>query len=104
MSEDPVDLSSLDPDNDPSAADQFVSAVLRRVDARGRPRAPDAFVGVWALWRPLLVAAAAMLAILARDAVRGRAPQPAAARTVAEAVGIPPEFLNRMQNERGGVR
>jgi len=67
MDSDKFDLSPLDPMRDPSRWQSVVGATLTRVDAamqRRAQRSDDAF-GLIASWRrPLLVAAAALLAIL----------------------------------------
>ena len=93
MEDHPLDLSSLDPDTDPLAADRFLTAVMSVVAMRERPTDPDVLTGVWMLARPLLLAASVMLALATAVAVRDRSARIEPARTVAEAVGIPPEFL-----------
>ena len=96
--EDPVDLTALDPDSTPGAEDRFVGAVMARVgvhapayDARANPF--DPCWGAWSLARPVLIAASIVIviagAVLARSAA---APDPRP-QTVAESVGVPPEFL-----------
>ena len=90
---DPVDLTALDPDADPSAEERFVSAVMTRIAAQPNPYPPrvDLLWGVWSLARPALIAAsvatvAAGVYIARSSADNGRP------RTVAESVGVPPMF------------
>ena len=96
--EDAVDLTPLDPDSAPGAEDRFVDAVMARVSASGPSHLAsaspfDLFWGAWSLARPVLIAASIVIVIasvvLAR---RAAAPDPRP-QTVAESVGVPPEFL-----------
>ena len=94
MHDDPIDLTPLDPDADPGAEERFVGAVMSRISARGNPYPVrvDALWGAWSLARPILLAASLAIAIagsfVAREKwVEGRGPL-----TVAESLGVPPEF------------
>jgi hypothetical protein len=89
----PIDLRALLPGNDAAAEAKFVGGVMERVGRPPRQRSPiDPLWGVWSLARPLLTAAAIVLALAGGLRVRTRRPVDAP-NTVAEAVGIPPEFL-----------
>jgi hypothetical protein len=97
----PIDLRAIDPDRDPLAEERLVARVMARV-ATSRLVPPDVLSGAWSLHRPLAYAASALILIgLAFGNLRppARTGTPA---TVAEALGVPPEFLARWQ--RGGGR
>jgi hypothetical protein len=51
--DDKLNLSALDPDADPRAAERFVQSVMGRVEARPRPEVlpADPLVGIWSLAR-----------------------------------------------------
>ena len=81
MHDDPIDLTPLDPDADPSAEDRFVGAVMSRIAARANPypMRVDALWGAWSLARPVLVAASIAIVVAgvvdrAREARRGARP------------------------------
>lgn len=96
MSDDPLDLSALDPDaGDPGAEARFVDAVMTRVVARGTryPMRADPLWGVWSLARPLALAASLAIAVAGVLAVRALRPSRVAPDTVAESVGVPPELI-----------
>lgn len=90
-----LDLHALDPDADPAAQARFIDAVMTRVAEQRTlyPAPADPLWGVWSLARPLIAAAAVLLVVAGAMTVRARQPRPDVPRTVAEAVGIPPEFL-----------
>ena len=93
MHDDPIDLTPLDPDRDLGAENRFVGAVMARVGASETvyPMRVDALWGAWSLAKPVLVAASIAIAIagsfIARATTESDAP-----RTVAESVGLPPQF------------
>lgn len=98
----PLDLTAIDTSNRRDEA-QFVDAVMARVYAR--PSSPAAHIGpLWALWsmsRALTVAAALVaiaLFVYARPWDTGRGGRPA---TVAESIGVPPEFLALLSRNGG---
>ena len=94
MHDDPVDLTSLDPDTDAGAEDRFVGSVMTRIAAvpNPYPLPVDVLWGASALARPVLLAASIAIAaagiVLVRDARDGSG----GPRTVAESVGMPMEF------------
>ena len=93
MHDDPIDLTALDPDQDPSAEDRFVGAVMSRVDSSATlyPMPVDALWGAWSLAKPVLIAASIAIAVAGSLIARG--PNVSnAPRTVAESVGLPPQF------------
>ena len=93
MHDDPIDLTGLDPDLDPGAEDRFVGAVMSRLESDETiyPVRVDALWGAWSLAKPVLIAASIAIAVagsfIARAANEANAP-----RTVAESVGLPPQF------------
>ena len=92
--DDKVNLSAIDPDADPAAADRFVSDVMSRVEARPRPEAmpADPLIGVWSLLRsPAIAAGILLVAAAGTFALRQR--QPDRPQTIAQAMGVPGEFL-----------
>jgi hypothetical protein len=95
MHDDPIDLTPLDPDADPLAEERFVRAVMSRTAVRPTPYAGriDVLWGASSLARPVLIAASVVIvlagALVARAARDGRDTRPL---TVADAVGLPPEF------------
>jgi hypothetical protein len=94
MPDEPIDLTPLDPDADPGAAERFVETVMSRIASRANPYPPrvDALWGASSLARPVLIAAS--VAIVAAGIVLVRESRSAAAgpRTVAESLGVPPMF------------
>jgi hypothetical protein len=94
MPDDPIDLTPLDPDADPSAEDRFVGAVMSRIAARANPypMPVDALWGVWSLARPVLVAASIAIVVAGLSIVRARRDESRGPLTVAESLGVPPEF------------
>ena len=96
--EDAVDLTPLDPDSVPRAEDRFVDAVMARVSASAPSQPPsanpfDPFWGAWSLARPVLIAASVVIVIASVVLVRGATAPDPRPQTVAESVGVPPEFL-----------
>ncbi len=91
--ETPFDLSALDPDRDPTAQERLVRDVLHGRQRR-YPAQPESLVSVWAtsphLGIVLLAMAATLLLIVGMDRRDDTAPP----RTVAESLGVPPEFLD----------
>ena len=93
MHDDPIDLTPLDPDQDRGAEDRFVDAVMSRVGSSASvyPMRVDALWGAWSLAKPVLIAASIAIAVagslIARATSESNAP-----RTVAESVGLPPQF------------
>src|SRR5215207_11714646 len=93
MHEDPIDLTPLDPDADPGAEDRFVGAVMARIAMQHNPYpvGVDVFWGAWSVARPVLVAAS--IAIVVAGVLMTRTPtDDGSPMTVAESVGVPPEF------------
>ena len=89
-----LDLSALDPDADATAADRFVGAVMERVALRPRPETmpSDPLVGIWSLVRsPALAAGILIVAALGAYGLRQQSSDHP--RNIAEAMGVPPEFL-----------
>ena len=93
MHDDPIDLTGLDPDQDPGAEDRFVGAVMSRVDSSATryPVRVDPLWGAWSLAKPVLIAASITIVVagsfIARATRESNAP-----RTVAESVGLPLQF------------
>ena len=93
MHDDPIDLTPLDPDQDPGAEDRFVGAVMSRVGSSATlyPMRVDPLWGAWSLAKPVLIAASIAIAVagslIARSTNESTAPL-----TVAESVGLPPQF------------
>jgi hypothetical protein len=98
MPDDPIDLAPLDPDADPGAEDRFVSAVMSRIAARANPypMRVDPLWGAWSLARPVLVAASVAILIAGVSIVRARRDEARGPLTVAESLGVPPEFQRVM--------
>lgn len=93
--EDPrIDLSAIDPDRDPAAADRFVASVMARVAARPLPAAmpADPLIGIWSMLRTPAIAAGVVLAV-AVGALGIRMNRDEPPRTIAQAIGVPVEFL-----------
>jgi hypothetical protein len=92
--DDKLNLSALDPDADRAAAERFVGAVMARVDNRPRPESmpADPLVGIWSLMRsPAIAAGIILVAALGTLALRQR--QPRGPQTIAQAMGVPADFL-----------
>jgi hypothetical protein len=94
MSDDPMDLTPLDPDADPGAEERFVSAVMTRISSgpSAYPVRVDALWGVWSLARPVLIAASVAIVAAGIAMARASSDAPRAPLTVAESVGVPPVF------------
>ena len=106
MHDDPIDLTALDPDADPRAAEHFVGAVMSRIASRPNlyPVHVDVLWGAWSLARPVMIAASIAIVVagvfIARTARDARGPL-----TVAESLGVPPAFqasLATASPETGG--
>jgi len=100
----PLDLrrlrQSLPPDS-PASEEAFVAAVMEKVRHRGAPaRVADPLVGLRDLALPFLAAASLLIAaaIAWHERVETAEHRP---RSVAEAVGVPPEFLDDAARRRG---
>lgn len=93
MHDDPIDLTPLDPDADPGAEDRFVGAVMARVGSSANlyPMRVDALWGAWTLAKPVLIAASIAIAV-AGSLIARATNESAAPRTVAESLGVPPQF------------
>ena len=92
--DDKLNLSALDPDTDPKAADRFVEVVMGRVETRPRPEVlpADPLVGIWSLARsPAIAAGILLVAAVGTYALRQRRPEHPS--NIAQAMGVPPEFL-----------
>jgi hypothetical protein len=90
-----LDLSPIDPDRDPVAADRFVNEVMARIGTRPVPAAmpDDPLVGIWSLMRsPALAAGIVIAAALGAYGLvkRNSSDRP---QTIAQAMGVPAEFL-----------
>ena len=98
MPDDPIDLTLLDPDADPGAEDRFVDAVMSRIAARANPypMRVDALWGAWSLARPVLVAASIAIAVAGLLLVLAKREEARGPLTVAESLGVPPEFQREM--------
>lgn len=83
----PVDLSALAPVTSDEA---FARNVIAEVRRRGLVVAIDPLLGIGYFTRPVLLAAAALALLLVW---RGTNPATRRPASVAEAVGVPPEFL-----------
>lgn len=90
-----VELRPLDPDLDPQAAGRFVDQIATRIGARGAcARVPvDPLYGLWALPRPLLVAASIIGLALVGIASRAGSRESGAPSTTAESIGVPLQLL-----------
>ena len=87
MSEDPLDLSPLDPTRGP-AFDDRVAAIVREA----RVGAAPTIVGYLSRWtRPALVAAAVIALVSGIPLLRQNAPP--VGGTTAEILGVPPGFV-----------
>ena len=100
---DRLDLSALDPDIDGDAADRLVRNVRAGCQQR-YPAAPELLMSVWttsprALLGVLAVAATVLVAVRLTGTSRMTPPT-----TVAESIGVPPEFLDRVAQPRGSDR
>ena len=96
MTEDQIDLSPLDPDADPVAEGRFVDAVMARVVARpqGARLHIDPLIGVWSIMRSPALAAGIVIAVaVGALGLRMKSSVEAKPVTVAEALGVPAEFL-----------
>jgi hypothetical protein len=91
-----IDLSALDPDRDPAAADRFVAGVMGRVATRPVPSAmpADPLIGIWSMLRSPAIAAGVIIAVAvgALGVRMNRADE--SPRNVAQAIGVPVEFLD----------
>src|SRR4051812_43542143 len=95
-----IDLRALDPDADPGASDRFVDGVMARVGSMPVPRSmpADPLIGIWSLLRSPAIAAGIVAAIaLGAVSVRMRQANDRP-QTLAQAVGVPPEFLMAAQS------
>ena len=106
MHDDPIDLTPLDPDADPGAEDRFVGAVMSRISDRANPYPVrvDALWGAWSLARPVLVAASIAIVVAGLLIARAKRDEVRGPLTVAESLGIPPEFrgVMAMPTSNGG--
>ena len=103
-SDEKISLRSLDPDTDPQAEGRFVDAVMARIAGGNRvyPLPADPLIGVWWLVKPALIAASLTMVISAGVLARSRPQIHRGPVTVAEAVGIPPEFMSPNQRDNSG--
>ena len=92
--DDPVDLAPVAFDRHPDAEERFVRAVMSRIDAAGSmPENVGPFAGVALYSRFFAIAASLIVLITGAEFLRQRADSGSGPRTVAEAIGVPPEFL-----------
>ena len=102
MQDDPLDLTALDPDADPSAEERFVGAVMARVAAKPNPypMSADVLWGAWSVARPVLLAASIVIVIAGVALARESSAEPRGPLTVAESLGVPMEFRTLGAGER----
>ena len=102
MHDDPIDLTPLDPDQDPGAEDRFVGAVISRVGSSATlyPLRVDALWGAWSLAKPVLIAASIAIAVAGSFIARA-SNEPGSPRTVAESVGLPLQFRSGLVAQPG---
>lgn len=101
----PVDLTPLAHALDANSH-EFTASVMARVAAVARPPASriDPLWGLWSMKRGLALSGAALVVLLLAARARDEGP-PAAPATVAESLGVPPEFralLVETRDEGGG--
>jgi hypothetical protein len=88
-----LDLRALDPDMDPFAAERFASSVMSRIArSAALPVIPlDPLYGLWSMAPAFLIAASIVIvATLGVHLPRSRTGPPT---TIAEAVGVPADYL-----------
>jgi hypothetical protein len=94
--EDRIDFSALDPDAGGSGEERFVRGVMDRVGGRTAPSRMglDPLVGIWTLMRSPALAAGLLIAVaIGAVELKLRTEASAAPTTVAQAIGVPAEFL-----------
>lgn len=106
MHDDPIDLTPLDPDADPGAEERFVGAVMSRVAGRPQPYPVrmDPLLGAWSLARPVLVAASLTIVVAGYFLARATRDNARGPLTVAESLGVPPEFQAVLTSTGGQPR
>jgi hypothetical protein len=94
MSDDPLDLTALDPDADSGAEERFVGAVMARIATQPNPYPVrvDVLWGAWTLARPVLIAASLVIVAAGVIVVRRASAVARGPLTVAESLGVPPGF------------
>ena len=94
MTDDPFDLTPLDPDHDPGAADRFVAGVMGRIAANPDPYPVPVGVvwGMASMVTPVAIAATVILALAATLMLRSGPSGPPVPETVAESIGVPDLF------------
>jgi hypothetical protein len=94
MSDDPLDLTALDPDADSGAEERFVGAVMARIATQPNPYPVrvDVLWGAWTLARPVLIAASLVIVAAGVSVARRASAVARDPLTVAESLGVPPGF------------
>jgi hypothetical protein len=95
MMDEPIDLQPLDADRIPGSDRRFVDAVMSRVGAMPLPASQvDPLAGVGSSALAIGIAASLAIFAIAATAIREPVPSfPSAPRTIAESIGVPPDFL-----------
>jgi hypothetical protein len=94
MSDDPLDLTALDPDADSGAEERFVGTVMARIAMQPNPYPVrvDVLWGAWSLARPVLIAASLVIVAAGVIVARATSAVDRGPLTVAESLGVPPGF------------
>lgn len=104
--ESPIDLTPL-ADAVPADGDRFTASVMARVAAVARTPASriDPLWGLWSMRRGLAFTGAALVVLLLATRERDGG-TPEAPATIAESIGVPPEFRSMIVNDHdeGGGR
>lgn len=92
----PVSLQTIDPDLDASAAERFVTTVMRRAAANAAPPSipRDPLYGLWSIPHRALIAASFIGLAMLGVAVGTRRAHDDAPSTIADATGVPPVYLS----------
>ena len=102
MTDDPLDLTALDPDQDDRAADRFVADVMGRIAANPDPYPVPVglFWGLSSMAAPIALAATVILALAAALMTRTASTALPAPQTVAQSIGVPNLFPSALAEER----
>jgi len=99
----PIDFSSLDPTRDSTHLNEIAQTIARdamAARARRSPRPTDMLSELAGWMRPVLAAAAIVLAVAISTLVMSRRPSTRSVASATDILGIPPELMDLVHSTR----